>query len=42
MPAEDRYVNDDPPQGRFDLLIDGSGQVPHDPETEYVELIQRT
>lgn len=36
LPAEQKYVSTDHPQERSDLIVDGSGSVPHDPVHEFV------
>ena len=38
MPAEDRYIGSERPHDVADLLVDGSGCVPHEPSREYVRL----
>jgi uridine kinase len=38
MPAEERYVNAYQPFKHADLLVDGSGKVPHAPQTEFVRI----
>jgi uridine kinase len=38
MPAEDAYVAAQDPAASADLLVDGSGDVPHDPGREYVRI----
>lgn len=39
IPAEERYVAAQRPADFADLVVDGSGQVEHDPETQYVRLL---
>ena len=36
MSAEERYVNDDSPRKRADIVVDGSGATAHELETEFV------
>ena len=38
MPAEDRYIGSERPHEVADLVVDGSGRVPHDLSREYVRL----
>jgi uridine kinase len=38
MPAEDAYIATHDPAAAADLVVDGSGQVAHDPTSEYVRI----
>ncbi len=42
MPTEQRYVATFRPYGRADLIVDGSGTVPHDPALAFVRTTERT